>query len=190
MTLNDFFDVSYQWGEQHAQLILLLGVGIPAVGTLLALIGKGGKTDEDGRFIASTVMSVAMLAVILEAMAIFVGTFIRDASVLDANVALLAAPVLCLFGSVLGLRLVFPLAEIGVVRSILDMTGFFISCLFVMWFMSKFRGWSITIFGSLFTFMIIAVLGFWVLRRQYRRAFGLDRERRVPRTVRAHYDSE
>jgi purine-cytosine permease-like protein len=70
------------------------------------------------------------------------------------------------------------------------MTGFFISCLFVMWFMSKFRGWGIMIFGSLFTFMIIAALGFWVLRRQYRRAFGLDRERRVPRTVRAHYDSE
>jgi hypothetical protein len=189
MTLNEFFDASYQWGEQHAQLILLLGVAIPAVGTLLAFIGKGGKTDEDGRFIASAVMGFAMLAVVLEVMAIFVGTFIRDASILDANVALLAAPILCLFGSVLGLRLVFPLAEIGVVRAILDMVGFFISCLFIMWFMSKFRGWSITIFGSLFMFAIIAGLGLYFVYRQYRRAFGLDRERRVgSRPVRAHYD--
>ena len=29
MTLNEFFDAPYQWGEQNAQLILLLGVAIP-----------------------------------------------------------------------------------------------------------------------------------------------------------------
>jgi hypothetical protein len=179
MTLNEFFDSSYQWGEQNAQLILLLGVTVPAVGTLLAFIGKGGKTDEDGRFIASTVMGISMLAVVLEAMAIFVGTFLRGGNVLDANVALLAAPILCLFGSVFGLRMVFPLAEIGVVRSILDMVWFLLSCLAVMWFMSKFRGWSITIFGSLFMFAIIVGLAIFFLRRQYRRAFGLDRERKV-----------
>jgi hypothetical protein len=187
MTLNEFFDAAYQWGELHAQLILLLGVAIPALGTVAAFIGRGGKTDADGRFIASTVMGFSMLAVVLEIMAIFVGTFIRDASVLDANVSLLAAPILCLFGSVLGLRLVFPLAEIGVIRTLLDLGGFFASCLFVMWFMAKFHGWSITIFGSLFTFVLIVLLGFWFLRRQYRRTFGLERERRVART---HYDAE
>jgi hypothetical protein len=186
MTLNEFFDAAYQWGEQNAQLILLLGVAVPALGTLLAFIGKGGKTDEDGRFIASMVMGFAMFAVVLEVMAIFVGVYIRGSSLLDANAALLAAPVICLFGSVFGLRLVFPLAEIGVVRSILDMTGFFISCLFVMWFMSKFNGWFIGIHGSLFTFAIIVGIGIYFLRRQYRRAFGLDRERRVPQPARAH----
>ncbi|HYI01584.1 hypothetical protein [Hyalangium sp.] len=179
MTLNEFFDASYQWGEQNAQLILLLGVAVPALGTLLAFIGKGGKTDEDGRFIASAVMGFAMFAVVLEIMALFVGHFLRGSSILEANAALLIAPILCLVGSVLGLRLVFPLAEIGVVRSILDMGGFFVSCLLVMWFMSKFRGWNITIFGSLFTFLIIVLLAFWFMRRQYRRAFGLDRTRKV-----------
>jgi hypothetical protein len=191
MTLNEFFDASYQWGEQHAQLILLLGVAIPAVGTLLAFIGRGGKTDEDGRFIASTVLGFSMLAVVLEVMAIFVGTFVRGGSLLDANAALLAAPILCLFGSVLGLRLVFPLAEIGVIRTILDLAGFFTSCLFVMWFMSKFTGWSIHIFGSLLTFVIIAVIGFLFIRWQARRAFGLNREPRPARArVRAHHDHE
>ncbi|WP_224248081.1 hypothetical protein [Hyalangium gracile] len=192
MTLNEFFDASYQWGEQHAQFILLLGVAIPAVGTLAAFIGRGGKTDEDGRFIASAVLGFSMLAVVLEMMAIFVGTFVRGANLLDANVALLAAPIVCLFGSLLGLRLVFPLAEIGVIRTLLDMAGFFVSCLLVMWFMSKFNGWSIMIFGSLFTFLIIAVMGFFFIRWQFRRAFGIGQERRTPRPVRvrSHYDSE
>lgn len=192
MTLNEFFDAAYQWGEQHAQLMLLLGVAIPAVGTLAAFIGKGGKTDEDGRFIASAVMGFSMIVVVLEIMALFVGVFVRGASILDANVALVGAPIICLIGSVLGLRLVFPLAEIGVIRTLLDMAGFFVSCLCVMWFMAKFNGWSIMIFGSLFTFLIIAVMGFFFIRWQFRKAFGLDRERRTPRPVRvrSHYDSE
>jgi uncharacterized membrane protein len=190
MTLNEFFDSSYQWGERNAQLILLLGVAVPALGTLLAFIGKGGKTDEDGRFIASMVMGLAMFAVVLEVMAIFVGVYIRGSSLMDANAALLAAPIICLFGSVLGLRLVFPLAEIGVVRSILDMAGFFVSCLFVIWFMSKFNGWYIGIHGSLVTFVIIVVIGLFFLRRQYRRAFGLERERRTPQPARVHAHSD
>lgn len=187
MTLNEFFDASYLWGEQHAQLILLLGVAIPAVGTLAAFIGRGGKTDEDGRFIASAVMGFSMLVVVLEMMAIFVGLFVRDASLLEANVSLLAAPILCLFGSILGLRLVFPLAEIGVIRTLLDLAGFFVSCLLVMWFMAKFRGWSIMIFGSLFTFLIIAVMGFFFIRWQFRKAFGVNPSRRA-RPARASYD--
>lgn len=190
MTLNEFFDSTYQWGEQNAQLILLLGVAVPALGTLLAFIGKGGKTDEDGRFIASMVMGLAMFAVVLEVMAIFVGVYIRGSSLMDANAALLAAPIICLVGSVLGLRLVFPLAEIGVVRSILDMVGFFVSCLFVIWFMSKFNGWYIGIHGSLFTFVIIVVIGLFFLRRQYRRAFGLDRQRHTPQPARVHAHSD
>lgn len=190
MTLNEFFDAAYQWGEQRSQLILLLAVAIPAVGTLAAFIGKGGKTDEDGRFIASAVMGFSMLVVVLEIMAIFVGVSLRGASVLDANAALMGAPIICLIGSVLGLQLVFPLAEIGVIRTLLDMAGFFMSCLFVMWFMSKFNGWSIMIFGSLFTFLILAVMGFFFIRWQYRKAFGLNRRTPRPVRVRADYDSE
>ncbi|MFL5345953.1 MAG: hypothetical protein ACJ8AT_14275 [Hyalangium sp.] len=190
MTLNEFFDAAYQWGELHAQLILLLAVGIPVVGTLAAFIGRGGKTDEDGRFIASAVMGFSMFVVVLEIMALFVGVFVRDASLLDANAALVFAPIICLIGSVLGLRLVFPLAEIGVIRTLLDMAGFFVSCLFVMWFMAKFHGWSIMIFGSLFTFILLAVMGFFFMRWQYRKAFGLNRRTPHPARVRSHYDSE
>ncbi len=121
MTLNEFFDSSYQWGDQNAQFILLLSVAIPAVGTLLAWIGKGGKTDEDGRFIASALLGFAMLAVVLEAMALYVGVSMRGVSVMDVNVALLAAPIICLFCAMIGLRMVFRLAEIGVVRALADL---------------------------------------------------------------------
>lgn len=189
MTLNEFFDASHLWAEQNTQLILLLSVAIPAVGSLLAFIGKGGKTDEDGRFIASVVMGFAMFAVVIAAMALFVSVSMRGASLLDANVALLAAPVICLVGSVVGLRMVFPLSELGVVRSLIDMGWFLFSCGLVFWFMSKFDGWRIHIFGSLFTFGILVVVALFFLRRQYRRTFGLDRERKA-RPVRARYDYE
>lgn len=187
MTLNELFDASYLWAEQNGQLILLLSVAIPAAGTLLAYIGKGGKTDADGRFIASTVMTFAMLAVVLEATALFVSINLRGQSLLDANAALLAAPIICLAGSMFGLRLVFPLSELGVVRALLELAWFLASCLLVFWFMSKFEGWRIHIFGSLFTLIILGAVAIFFLRRQYRRAFGLDRK---PRPVRARYDYE
>jgi MFS family permease len=189
MTLNEFFDSSHLWAEQNTQLILLLSVAIPAVGTLLAFIGKGGKTDADGRFIASTVLGFSMLSVVIAAMALFVSISMRGASLLDANVALLAAPIICLFGSLVGLRMVFPLSELGAVRSLLDMGGFLLSLGAVFWFMSKFDGWRIHIFGSLFTFIILVALAIFFLRRQFRRTFGLDRERKAS-TARARYDDE
>jgi hypothetical protein len=189
MTLNEFFDASHLWAEQNTQLILLLSVAIPAVGTLLAYIGKGGKTDEDGRFIASVVMGFAMFAVVIAAMALFVSISMRGSSLLDANIALLAAPIICLFGSVIGLRMVFPLSELGVVRSLMDMGWFLFSCGLVFWFMSKFDGWRIHIFGSLFTFGLLVCVAIFFLRRQYRRTFGLDRERKA-RPARARYDYE
>jgi hypothetical protein len=189
MTLNEFFDATHLWAEQNTQLILLLSVAIPAVGSLLAFIGKGGKTDEDGRFIASVVMGFAMFAVVIAAMALFVSISMRGSSLLDANVALLAAPIICLFGSVIGLRMVFPLSELGVVRSLLDMGGFLLSLGAVFWFMSKFDGWRVHIFGSLFTFVILVIVAVFFLRRQFRRTFGLDRERKA-RAAHSRYDYE
>jgi hypothetical protein len=187
MTLNEFFDASHLWAEQNTQLILMLSVAIPAVGSLLAFIGKGGKTDEDGRFIASVVMGFAMFSVVIAAMALFVSISMRGSSLLDANVALLAAPIICLFGSVIGLRMVFPLSELGVVRSMVDMGGFLLSCGAVFWFMSKFEGWRIHIFGSLLTFVLLVGVAIFFLRRQFRRTFGMDRERRARP---ARYDYE
>jgi hypothetical protein len=187
MTLNEFFDASHMWAEQNTQFILLLSVAIPAVGTLLAFIGKGGKTDADGRFIASTVLGLSMFSVVIAAMALFVSVSMRGQSLLDTNIMLLAAPIICLVGSVIGLRMVFPLGELGVVRSLADMGWFLFSCGLVFWFMSKFEGWRIHIFGSLFTFALLVVVVLFFLRRQYRRAFGVDQQRKA-KPVRARYD--
>ena len=72
MTLSEFFVSSYGWADRNAALILLLALVIPAAGTALAWIGKGGRTDTDGRFVASAVMGLAFAGVLLELSAILI----------------------------------------------------------------------------------------------------------------------
>jgi hypothetical protein len=187
MTLNELLFSSYDWADQNAPLVLAVSLGIPVVGTLLAFIGKGGKTDEDGRLIASLVMGVSMLAVMLEVVALFLARSLHDFSPLDANAALLAAPILCLVGSAVGVRLVFPLSELGSVRTALDLAYFLAACGLVVWFFSMFRGWSIVFFGTFTQLIVVGIITLFFLRRMFRRTFGLDRGAR-PASVRSRYD--
>jgi len=174
MTLDEFFLQSYAWADLNAPLILLAAVLWPAVGSVLAYIGRGGTTDADGRFIASTVMSVAMLAALLEVGGLFIAQKVLGVDLLHANVMLLAAPILCLAGSIMGIRLVFPLSELGSVRMVVDLGWFLLSCLVVGWLFSRFRGWGVLFVGSFTQLIVVAVIGIFFMRRLYRRAFGLD----------------
>ncbi|MBI3180861.1 MAG: hypothetical protein HYZ28_01820 [Myxococcales bacterium] len=178
MTLNQFFWSAYAWADAHAVGLLLGGLALPAVGTALAFIGKGGKTDADGRFIASALVGVGFVSVLAEVLAIAIGVGVMDASLLNANLLLLLAPVLCLLGCLAGTRMVFPLSELGSVRTAGDLAGFGLACAAVVWFFSKFRGWGIVFFGSVLQLLVIAALTLFVLRRLYRRAFGLERASR------------
>lgn len=176
VTLNDLLTQSYHWGDANARTVLLASALVPLVGTLLAFIGKGGKTDADGRFIASTVIALAVLVVLVEVGGFFVARNLFSASLLDANALLLLSPVLCLVGSVLGIRMVFPLSELGSVRTLVDLGLFLLACGGAVWLLSRFRGWHVVFFGSVIELLIVAAIGFFFLRRLYRRAFGLGRE--------------
>lgn len=179
MTLDELFLQSYDWADRNAQMLLLAAVLWPVVGSVAALIGKGGKTDADGRFIASTVVGIAMLAALVEVGGLVIARKVMAADLLQANAFLLLAPLLCLAGSFLGIRLVFPLSDLGSVRMVLDLAWFLIACLAVGWIFSQFRGWGIVFFGSVTELIVIALIGFFFMRRLYRRAFGLDRPTRL-----------
>ena len=95
-----------------------------------------------------------------------------DGSVLQARLALLAAPIVCLAGCLAGIKLVFPLNELASVRSLTDIGIFLGASLAVVWLFSQFRGWGIIFFGGLEQMVIIGALGFYLLRRLYKRALG------------------
>lgn len=171
MTLNEFLQLSYAWADRQAAFILLVALLIPVAGTLLAWVGKGGRTDADGRFIASAVVAVAFLGVLLELAAISVARGVHGAGVFEANLLLLLAPIVCLAGSVLGIRMVFPLSELGSVKTAVDVGGFLLACAAVLWFLSKFRGWGIVFFGGLLQLLLLGALTLFFLWRMYRRAF-------------------
>lgn len=172
MTLNELLVWSYAWALAHHQWIFLVAVLVPVAGTLLARLGKAGKTEAEGRFIASVVVGVGLVAIVLEVMALFVAHTLLRRSFLDADVLLLAAPVVCLTGCLLGIRWVFPLNELASVRTFLDVGAFLAACVAVIWLFTKFRGWGFIFFGGIAQFVAIVALGAALLQRLYRRAFG------------------
>jgi hypothetical protein len=175
MTLDEFFQHSYGWADVHAvTILLLLGVAFPIVGTVGAWIGRGGKTDSDGKLIASAIIGIAILLFMLEIATVLLAHMVYGRSVLDANAAVLATPVACLVLSIFGLRLVFPLNKLATVRTLADMIALGLACAASIWFFSKFRGWGIVFLGSFMQLVFVVVLGGFFLRRLYRRAFGLD----------------
>ena len=181
MTVDEFFFLVYAWSEVHAVEVFAAGIVLPILGTLAAMIGRGGKTDADGKLIASVVMAIAIAAMVLEVLAIGIALGLKNLTLFDANVLLLIAPIVCLVGCVVGIRRVFPLNELGSVKSAFDVSAFVIACLSVMWIFSKFRGWSLVFFGSFGQLVVVALFAALLLWRLYKRAFGgINRVARAP----------
>ena len=172
MTLDEFFYLVYAWSEVHDLQVFAAAIALPVVGTIAALIGRGGKTDTDGRLIASVVMAIALAAVLLEVLALGIAIGLKNQTVLAADLLLLVAPILCLIGCVIGIRRVFPLNELGSVKSAVDVSAFVLACLAMMWIFSKFRGWSLVFFGSFGQLIVVGLFAALLLWRLYKRAFG------------------
>jgi hypothetical protein len=172
MTVDDALVGSSTWLQVNALAVLLGAVVFPLVGTTAAYIGKGGKTDADGKAIASTVMALALTFFALEVLFVSYGVFVAHTSLLETNLFLLAAPVLCLVLSVVGLRTVFPLGQLGSTRVIRDVGAFCMVVGAVAWFLSKFHGWSIVFLGSfgqlLVAGVVVLVMLWWLWGRIFR----------------------
>jgi hypothetical protein len=97
MTVDQFFFLVYAWCEVHAGEVFAAAIALPIIGTLAAMVGKAGKTDADGRLIASVVIGIALAAAALEVLGIGVALGLKNLSLFDANLLLLVAPVISKF---------------------------------------------------------------------------------------------
>lgn len=175
MTVAELLVALYAWADARAPVFLVVAVVVPAVGTALAWIGKGGRSDREGRLVASLLVGFGIIAVILAIIALAVAHVAFDRGVLDANLVLLVSPLVCLAGCLLGARWLFPLNELASVKTFADVGFFVLACAVVLWLFSKFRGWGIVFWGDLVQLAVIGALGYFLLRRLYRRAFGRHR---------------
>lgn len=172
MSLRDLLVSLYRTAEVHALAILLISLAWAVGGALLARIGKAGASARDGRAIASIVVGGAVLWLVVVVMATAIAHAAFDKSLFDAHVLLLASPLLCLAASLIGIRWVFPLSELGSVKTLRDVGLFLLACAFGVWLLSRFRGWGIGFLGSVGDLLIIAGLAVVLLRVLYARAFA------------------
>jgi len=171
MTPRDLLGNFSIWADAHAPAILLAAVLWGLLGTLLARIARGGRSDQDGRLIASVVIGGAVVWLMLAVVALCLAQMAFNKNLLDINVLLLLAPLACVLVSVLGIRQVFPLSGLASVRTLGDVAGFAVACLVLLWVLSKFRGWGVVFLGGLGSLLVIGALALLLLRVLYRRTF-------------------
>ena len=172
MSLRDLLVNLYTAAEAHALAVLLGSLAWAVVGTVLARMGKAGDTDRDGRAIASLVVGGAVLWLIVVMMVAAIASAGFNKSLFDAHVLLLASPLLCLAASLIGIRWVFPLNELGSVKTLRDVGLFVLACVVGLWLLSRFRGWGIAFLGGIGDLLVIAGLAVGLMRVLYARAFG------------------
>lgn len=175
MTIRSFLLDAYGWSCAQAPWFLVMAVAIPWLGTIGAMVGKGGRTDADGRLIASLIVGFGLVTVVVELLALFAGRILFGANLLEANLALVLSPPLCLAGCVIGIPWFFPLRELASVRTFKQVGGLIVASGAILWFLSTFRGWGILFVGGLLQLALIALLAYLVIRRLFRRAFGAGR---------------
>ena len=166
----------YAWAAERSVVLFAGACALPLLGTLGAWIGKGGKSDKDGRLIANLLLIASLLLVLLE----LVGLVLAHRSlgrgsdmgwILEADVLLLTAPMACLGLSLLGIRLVFPLGQLETVRRLTSLGLLAGALLLGVWLLGRFH-WGV-LFVAHITWLIglgaVAVLVLWAL---WRRAVG------------------
>lgn len=169
MTANKIFESIYGWADTNAGLILLSAVLLPLLGAAAAKVGKGGKTDADGKLIASIVVGSGIVFFVIEIALMLFTRSVFGKGILEANAMLLLAPIVYLGLGVATVRWVFPLSQLGSVRQAQDIGAFVLVCWGIVWLFGKFH-WGIIFFGSLLQLVIILILGAIFVRRLYRRA--------------------
>lgn len=170
MTLADLFISVYAWLDANALQILAACTLLPLLGVLGAWVGRGGRTDQDGRLLANLVLGFGFVVFLLEVVGIAIAQWGFEKGLLEANLFLLLAPLAALAIGLFGIRLIFPLSELGSATTARDIGLFALALLVTFWLFSKFRGWGIIFFGNLLQMLVIGVLIFLLLRYLYRRA--------------------
>lgn len=171
MTVRELFTSGYQWMDEHAIWFFIAAILLPLLGAGLAWIGKGGRTDRDGRVIASVFVGLGFILLLLEFSLVVLAKSIVDADIWSHNALLLISPLLYLVIAVSLIRTVFPLSQLGSVRQAGDIAAFLVVCLAVVWLFKRFH-WGVVFFGSITQMLIIAVIAGVFIYRMALRAAG------------------
>lgn len=172
MTFADLLIAGQTWAADHALAIGAATVLFPVLTTGAAAIAKGGKTDEDGVFIANVAVAFSLALALAAALWVMAANLALDTPWYQLELPLLLAPTLILAGTVFGVSKVFPLARLSSMQRMQDIVAFavFVACSW--WFLSHFRGWGIIFWGGVGTLILLfalAGLAFVVLlRRMFR----------------------
>lgn len=171
VTLDRLLHDSYRWADENAALVFLTALLVPLLGTVAAWVGKQGKTDADGRFVASAVVGLALLLVVAEVCAVVVARSVLGLEVLEANALLLVAPAASLGVATMGIRRVFPLNELGSVRTAADLSLLGALLVAIGWVLSRFHFGALFV-GSIVHLAVIAAAVAFVVVRLVRRIRG------------------
>ncbi len=180
MTLAEALGEIGRVAAAGAPWILYGGAALPVLGTLLAALGKRGKTDRDGRWIADATLLLSTLAFMGLVAGLSIAYGLADVSPLGVDVRLLLGPTLALGGSLAGLRLVFPLAELGSARFLRDLVLFIALAAALAWLASRFRGWGVVFLGGVTQLVAFALFTWALIRRLWQRLAGGGRAPRTP----------
>ena len=174
MTLSEVLVETYAAVDQQALPLFLACVGVPVVGSVAAWIGRGGRVDRDGRLFANLTVGFGLVVLVLQVVAIGVARAAFDAPLLSANILLLIGPPLALTLALFGVRLVFPLSQLGSARTARSAVLLVLLVLGLVWLFSQFRGWGVVFFGSIAQLAALGALGWLLLKRLGRGATGRD----------------
>jgi len=167
MTLREFLELL----NHNGGLIFLSGLGFAVIGAIATRIGKGGQSEEDGRFIGGVVAAFGATVLALEIVGLVLVWRLKPAAIADTSLALLAAPPVCCAASLYGVSLSFPLRTLGGFERMVSLVGLSAVLLGLLWLLSRFH-WGIVFFGGLaqagLIFLVIAV----IIRTLFKRAFS------------------
>ncbi|MBI1206771.1 MAG: hypothetical protein GC191_05715 [Azospirillum sp.] len=180
MTLRQFsFDV-WQWLAADAGLLFGVCLAVPMVGSAMVWLLWRGRAYGIAHAVAGTVVGGALALAILYGLVLAVAVAGFRADLLAVDLRLLAGPPLLLVGSLVGIGRIYPLGRLEAIRVAREVMLLLLGCATVLWLFGKFHGWGIFFVGSLGQAVVIGAVALLWLRRQWRRASGLDFERPAP----------
>lgn len=174
MTLHDVYlqlSQLYGWAAERSLLVFACACALPLLGTLAAWVGKGGKTDRDGRWIANLLLISSLLLVGFELVALVVAHATLDRGpqwIMEVDALLLVAPLAYLGLTLVGIRQVFPLGQLETIRRLTSLGLLAGGVLFLVWLAGRFF-WGVVFvahFAWLLVLFGVAALVLWHLWRR------------------------
>lgn len=172
VTLEQSLLQLYDGAASRGVWLLAASVVVPSLGTLAAWIGRGGRTDKDGRLLANGLIFLALAVFLVGLLAAAVGVTLMDRSLLQAEWTLLLTPIMWLGLTLAGVHRVFHLADLRAGQLARDAALLLLVVAALLWFFSQFRGWGIVFFGGILQLVVILGVVVWFIRALIRRMAG------------------